>query len=161
MSCRDELISPDKCLPDNENYAPDMDEQSVVLFSSLCQFIWVQGEPLPLIYEMGHDIYAGRGINLAALKHLERVGLISLDAGGYVKKKFGKHTRLFYFGRPTKIEFHQEMNNQLDLGHVLLTERGKELAAFCNAAPNQDFYEYVIKRWAGQGMITSSILIKR
>lgn len=148
-------------LPDNENYAPDIDEQSVVLFSSLCQFIWVQGEPLPLIYEMEHDIYAMRGINPAALKHLERIGLISLDAAGYVKKKFGKHTRLFYFGKPTKIRFHQEMNNQLDLGHVLLTEKGKELAAFCKGAPNQDFYEYVIKKWSGQGMITSSILIKR
>ncbi len=148
-------------LSDNENYAPGIDEQSVVLFSSLCQFMWVQGEPLPLIYEMEHDVYARHGIDQAALRHLERIGLISLDAVGYVKKKFGKHTRLFYFGRPTKIQFRQEMNNQLDLGHVLLTEKGKELTAFCKAAPNQDFYEYVVKKWSGQGMITSSILIKR
>jgi hypothetical protein len=150
-----------KMLPHDDIFAPEIDEQSVILFSSLCQFIWVQGEPLPLIYEIEHDIYTGHGINMAALKRLERTGLITLEAAGYVKKKFGKHTRLFYFGRPTKIQFHREMNNQLDLGHVLLTEKGKELAAFCEAAPNQDFYEYVIEKWAGQGMITSSILMKR
>lgn len=161
MLSPDEPIPPKKMLPAREIYALDIDERSGALFSSLCQFIWVQGEPLPLIYEMEHDIYARHGINLAALKHLERIGLITLEAVGYVKKRFGKHTRLFYFGKPTKIQFHQEMNNELDLGHVLLTEKGKELAAYCKVAPNQDFYKYVIEKWSEQGMITSSILIKR
>jgi hypothetical protein len=147
-------------LPDDDIFAPNIDEQSGILFRSLCQFIWIQGEPLPLIYEMEHEIYTRQGIDRAALKHLERIGLVTLEASGYVKKKFGKHARLFYFGRPTKIQFQQEMNNQLDIGHVLLTRKGKELAAICKAGRNQDFYEYVIEKWSGQGMITSSILIK-
>jgi hypothetical protein len=149
-------------LPENEIFAPsDIDERTAALFSSLCQFIWVQGEPLPLIYEMEHEIYTRHGINMAGLKHLERIGLITLEGAGYVKRKFGKHTRLFYFGQPTKIQFQQEMNNQLDLGYVLLTERGKELAAVYKAAPNREFYEYVIEKWSRQGMITSSILPRR
>ena len=148
-------------LPDDEIFAPSgIDQQSAQLFSALCQFIWVQGEPLLLIYEMEHEIYTRHGINMAVLKQLERMGLLTLEAAGYVKKKFGKHARLFYFGRPTKIQFQQEMNNQLDIGHVLLTRKGKELAAICKAGRNQDFYEYVIEKWSGQGMITSSILIK-
>jgi hypothetical protein len=149
-------------LPEDKIFAPsDIDELGAVLFSSLCQFIWVQGEPLPLIYEMEHEIYTRHGINMATLKHLEKIGLITLEAAGYVKRKFGKHTRLFYFGRPTKIQFQQEMNNQLDLGHVLLTEKGKELASVYKAAPNREFYEYVIEKWSRQGMITSSILPRR
>jgi len=147
-------------LPDDDIFAPDIDEQSRILFGSLCQFIWIQGEPLSLIYEMEHEIYTRQGIDRAALKHLERIGLLTLEAAGYVKKKFGKHARLFYFGRPTKIQFQQEMNNQLDIGHVLLSKKGKELAAICKVERNQDFYEYVIEKWSRQGMITSSILIK-
>ncbi|SEK48591.1 DUF2806 domain-containing protein [Nitrosovibrio tenuis] len=145
---------------DNKIHACEIGDQNVALFSSICQFIWVQGEPLPLIYDIEHDIYTSHGIDLPALKHLQRIGLISLDAAGYVKKKLGKHTRLFYFGKPTKIQFRQEMNNQLDLGHVLLTEKGKKLSAFCKVASNRNFYEYVIEKWSGQGMITSSILTK-
>ena len=129
-----------------------------ILFSRFANLFGFKGEPLLLIYEMEHEIYTRHGINMVVLKHLERMGLLTLEAAGYVKKKFGKHTRLFYFGRPTKIQFQQEMDNRLDLGHVLLTEKGKELAAVYKAVPNQEFYEYVIEKWSEQGMITSSIL---
>ena len=90
--------------------------------------MWVQGEPLLLVYEIGHEIYTTQGIDLPALERLEAAGLLSMDAAGYVKKWFGKHTRLFYFGKPTKIQFPQDASNQLDLGHVILTEQGKALA---------------------------------
>ena len=134
------------------------DAEDAVLFKSFCQFIWVQGEPLPLIYDVKHPVYAKHGIDLAALKRLEAIGLVSFDVTGYVKGKFGKHTRLFYFRKPTKIQFLREAKNSLDLGHVLLTEKGKELATAGVAARNQEFYEYVIERWFRQGMVVSSIL---
>ncbi|SEP29754.1 DUF2806 domain-containing protein [Nitrosovibrio sp. Nv6] len=145
-------------VPDKNIDAPALDEKDVALFISLCQFVWVQGEPLPLIYDVQHPIYARQGINLPVLKYLQAIGLISLEAAGYVKRKFGKHTRLFYFGRPTKIQFPREANNQLDLGHVLLTAKGKALVAFCDAKRNQEFYEYVIERWCREGLVVSSIL---
>jgi hypothetical protein len=137
------------------------DEEDTALFESLCQFAWVQGEPLPLIYDVEHPVYVKRGIDFAALKRLEAVGLVSFDVAGYVKGKFGKHTRLFYFGKPTKIQFLQEARNRLDIGQVLLTEKGKALATVCAAARNQEFYEYVIERWFRQGMVISSILPRR
>jgi hypothetical protein len=137
------------------------DEEDAALFESLCQFVWVQGEPLPLIYDVEHPVYAKHGIDRAALKRLEAISLVSFDVTGYVKGKFGKHTRLFYFGTPTKIRFLQEAKNCLDLGHVLLTEKGKALATVCTAVRNQEFYEYVIERWFRQGMVISSILSRR
>lgn len=135
-------------------------EKDAILFESLCQFMWVQGERLPLVYDVEHPIYTKHGINLAALKRLEEAGLVSFDIIGYVKKSFGKHTRLFYFGKPTKIQFPEEAGNQLDLGHVLLTDKGKTLAAIYDATRNQEFYEYVIERWSRQGLVSSSILPK-
>jgi|SRR5687768_13819472 len=137
------------------------DEEDTALFESLCQFVWVQGEPLPLIYDVEHPVYAKHGIDLAALKRLEAMGLVSFDLTGYVKGKFGKHTRLFYFGKPTKIQFLQEAKNCLDLGHVLLTEKGKAFATVCTAVRNHEFYEYVIERWFRQGLVISSILSRR
>jgi hypothetical protein len=69
---------------------------------------------------------------------------------------------LFYFGRPTKIRFLEEAGNQLDLGHVLLTDKGKELTVTnCNVQGNQRFYEYVIEKWLQQGLVVSSILRKQ
>ncbi|MBN9134341.1 MAG: hypothetical protein J0H48_13445 [Nitrosospira multiformis] len=132
------------------------------IFASLCQFLWMQGQLIPLIYDISHEVYSEQGITLAALKPLEAAGLISVNPAGYVKKGFGQHTRLFYFGRPTKIRFLEEAGNQLDLGHVLLTDKGKDLAIKnCGVQSNQRFYEYVVEKWLQQGLVVSSILRKQ
>lgn len=132
-------------------------------FASLCQFIWVQGEPLPLIYEIGHEIYTQQGIDLPVLKRLEVAGLIALEPAGYLKGRFGRHARLFYHDKLTKLRFPQAENNRLELGHVLLTDTGKihALDMLDATKPNQAFYEYVIDRWFRQGMIPSSVLKRR
>lgn len=131
------------------------------LFETLCQFIWIQGEPLPLIFDINHPIYSAQGITPSTLKRLESAGLIVVEPQGFIKKGFGRHTRIFYCGRPTKIGFSQNQNNSLDLGHVLLTARGKSLASEVTVSKNQQFYEYVINRWFQQGLILSSVQIER
>lgn len=147
-------------LPNDETDSR-LDDENVAVFASLCQFVWMQGEPLPLVYDMEHRIYAKEGITLSTLRNLEAAGLICIEQAGYVKRAFGRHTRLFYFGKPTKIQFPQEANNQLDLGHVLLTNKGKALARAYEVPRNQQFYEYVIQKWFEQGLITSSVLQKQ
>ena len=136
---------------------PEIEE----IFNSFCQFVWVQGEPLPLIYNVLDQVYTKQGITLSVLKTLEESGLILFEKSGFVKKRFGKHTRLFYFGKPTKIGFLNDMDNQLDLGCVLFTELGKKKALASNARMNQDFYEYVIKQWYSLGFVLSSIQIQK
>jgi len=131
------------------------------LFESLCQFIWIQGDPLPLVFDIEDGIYTKQGITLATLKRLEELDLIIFEPYGYIKKGFGKHTRLFYFGRPTKIGFKNNENNQLDLGHVLLTHDGKKLASTSKSVRNHQFYEYVINKWFQEGLILSSIQIDK
>lgn len=148
-------------LPDKALISSVPDKEDAELFISLCQFVWVQGEPLPLIYEIKDEIYSKHGINLSALTRLMTIGLISWESVGYVKKRLGRHTRLFYHGNPTKIQFPLETSNQLDLGHVLLTDLGKGLASISHAPRNQEFYEYVIERWFRQGLVMSSILTRR
>jgi len=131
------------------------------LFEALCQFMWVQGEPMPLIFDFNDEVYTKHGITLSALKHLDEIGLVIFEANGFVKKKLGKHTRLFYCGKPTKIGFPDEENNQLDLGVVCLTEQGKALVNTSKILFNPTFYEYVIRRWFQEGLILTSIQVDR
>lgn len=130
-------------------------------FEALCQCLWVQGESLPLVFDVNDAIYTEQGITSASLQRLAEAGLIHFEKAGFVKKGFGKHTRLFYCGKPTKIGFHADENNYLDLGHVLFTERGQQLAPSMPVTKNQQFYEYVISRWFEQGLLLSSIQIDR
>ncbi|MEK7771921.1 MAG: hypothetical protein AAB703_03610 [Pseudomonadota bacterium] len=139
----------------------DLNSSDDQLFKTLCQFLWIQGDPLPLIFDVENEVYTKCGITLSTLKYLEAMGLIVFDTNGFVKKGYGKHTRLFYCGKPTKVGFAHDENNYLDLGHVLLTERGKELASTYKASRNQQFYEYVINRWFQQGLLLSSIQINQ
>jgi len=131
------------------------------IFEALCQFLWIQGDPQPLIFDVQNEVYTKQGITLSTLKHLEGIGLIVFDVNGFVKTGLGKHTRLFYSGKPTKIGLQNNENNQLDLGHVLLTERGKQMVSAFKPSRNQEFYEYVINRWFQQGLVLSSIQIGR
>ncbi|WP_293005481.1 DUF2806 domain-containing protein [Nitrosomonas sp.] len=146
---------------DDLNVQFDLTQKDKHIFVALCQFLWVQGESLPLIFDVEDEVYSRQGITLSVLKHLESIGLIAFESGGFVKKGFGKHTRLFYCDKPTKIGFQNNENNFLDLGQVLFTARGKELALTIPVIRNQQFYEYVIRRWFEQGLILSSIQIDR
>lgn len=138
---------------------PELSKENKRLFDVLCQFIWIQGEPLPLIFDLNETIYTQQGITRDALKQLEACGLINFEPDGFVKKKFGKHTRLFYCGKPTKIGFPDDMNNQLDLGCVILTEQGEALVSTRDIPRNQAFYEYVISRWYQSGYTVASIQV--
>jgi len=132
-----------------------------LIFEALCQFVWIQGDPLPLIFDVQSEIYTQQGITYSTLARLVQLDLIVFEDSGFVKKGYGKHTRLFYGGKPTKIGFQADAGNYLDLGHVLLTERGKKLALAIKATRNQSFYEYVIARWYRQGLLLSSIQVDR
>lgn len=136
--------------------------ESQRLFEALCQFIWIQGEPLPLILDLNEKIYTAEAITHETLRQLEFCGLIHFEPDGFVKKGLGKHTRLFYCGEPTKIGFPDAtMHNQLDLGHVILTDYGKALAVNIRIVRNPVFYEYVINRWFQAGYSVASIQIDR
>lgn len=142
---------------DGDSSLSNLSHEDKMQFAKFCQFVWIQGEPIPLIYDVRNEIYTSQDVTLPMLKKFEKLGLLVLEPRGYIKKKFGKHTRLFYAGKPTKIEFPNDGNNQLDLGNVLLTEAGKALAVSCGGIRNQAFYEYIISQWFQQGLVVSSI----
>ena len=111
---------------------------------------------------MDNEIYTKHGITFNTLKHLDTIGLISFESvAGYRKMRLGKSVMVGYYGRPTQVTFPADNNNDLNTGHVLLTTTGKELAPVCGSGRNEEFYEYVIRKWYQQELILSSIVGNR
>jgi len=157
-----EATSPGTFSKRTVDFISTIDKKDAALFTDLCQFIWVIGEPTPLIYEIDNEIYNNQGITFESLKHLDAIGLISFESGsGYLRTKFPKYGHTFYYGRTTTIEFPSDANNSVDIGHALLTSTGQELVAISGSQRSQEFYEYVIGKWSQNGLILSSTLPKR
>ena len=61
-----------------------------------------------------------------------------------------------YYGRPVSIEFKKRDNNELVIGHALLTKTGVQLAGICGAEAVDGFLDYAIEQWRKQGLTVSS-----
>lgn len=141
------------------DFVSSIDKKDAQLFSTFCQFLWFFGDLMPLIYETENDIYTKQGITFSALKHLDSIGLVSFESTtGYVRKGYGKRAVVHYYGRPVVLEFSKEEANQLDIGKVLLTSVGKELAPICGSRRNEAFYEYVIEHWFKENLVLSTLV---
>lgn len=139
-----------------------IDKKDAALFTAFCQFAWVLGDINPLIYEVENEIYKKEGIDFVSLKHLDAIGLISFESvSGYRRTGFAKYGHAFYYGRATLLEFPADANNQLDIGHALLTTVGRELVPICGSARNEAFYEYVLQRWSQSGIVLSTLIPQR
>jgi hypothetical protein len=142
------------------DFISTIDKKDAALFTTFCQFVWMIGDPTPLVFEVTDEIYTKQKVTFDAVKHLDAIGLISYESfSSYIKTGFMKHAHVFYYGRPTVIEFGNDFNNQLKVGHVLLTSIGKELAPICGSSRNEEFYNYVIDKWFKQGLVLSSAVV--
>lgn len=130
-----------------------MDRKDADLFTRFCQFTWMVGEPVPMIFDVTDEIYSSAGLTFSDLKHLDAIGLISFESvSGYAKKGVNQKGVVFYFGNPTFLKFPEETNNKFGIGQALFTQAGKELVAICNAVKNDKFVEYCIDQFEKQGI---------
>lgn len=135
------------------NFLETIDKSDASLFQRLCGYGWSFGYVAPLIYDVNAEIYTKSGINFRRLKHLDEIGLLSFESiSGYRHKGLPKSLRVSYYGKPVEIEFANEKDNVLDIGHVTLSKVGLELAPICDSKPNDDFFHYVINHWTKIGL---------
>jgi hypothetical protein len=136
------------------NLLADLDKEDAILFMKLCGFGWMIGNVCPLIFDVQASIYNDEGINFNTLSHLESLGLIQFNnITGFRRLRLPKVATVFYYGRPVTLMFPKDSDNDLDIGHVLLTRAGQQLAPVCAPAPVDGFFEYVRERWIGQSLI--------
>lgn len=136
------------------NFLSSLDKSDAGLFTKLCKFGWMIGEVTPLIYDVQNDIYNKHGINFRSLSHLESIGLIQFNSlSGFRRLGLSKKVTLLYYGQPTLLEFQKESDNELQIGKVILTKIGQELAPICGSSPDHKFFEYICDKWEKEGLI--------
>ncbi|MCH7591263.1 MAG: DUF2806 domain-containing protein [Planctomycetes bacterium] len=141
------------------NLLAELDKSDARLFTSLCGFAWVIRDVVPLIYDDEHSIYNEAGIDFESLEHLHSIGLASFaPLSGYKKTGFSssRSFRAYYFGQSLIVGFRQPKENEIDIGKVLLTQTGKQLARICQSKPVESFLEYIVDKWSKKGLILSS-----
>ena len=152
-----EANSPGKYSRRTVNLLGSLDKSDAALFTKLCDFGWLIGDVIPIIYKTEAEIYTRHGITFNALKHLDEIGLLSFaSVAGYLRTHLPKRIQVFYYGTPINIEFKKENDNDLDTGKVLLSNTGQELALICGSAPIPNFLDYVLEQWSKKGLILFS-----
>ena len=130
------------------NFLSDLDKAEAELFTKLCGFGWQIGNIVPLVFDAQAKIYNGCGINFGALSHLDSIGLVQFDNfAGFRRLKLPKIIVLHYYGRPLRLHLPKDTDNNLDVGKVLLTRIGQELAPICGSEPVEGFWEFARDKW--------------
>jgi len=130
------------------NCLGDLDKVDADLFTKLCGFGWEIGNVVPLIFDDQAKIYSENGITFNALSHLESIGLIQFDSlSGFCRLKLPKKFDVLDHGQSLQLEMPNDEGNELQLGSVLLTRVGQELAPICGSKPVDGFLEYVKEKW--------------
>ncbi len=136
------------------NLLGDLDKEDAVLFATLSGFCWDMAGITPLIFDANASMYNNRGINFGALAHLESLGLAQFHhPATFTRTELPKVPTVHYFGRPLKLTLPNESGNVVEIGHLILTRAGQQLAPVCAPAPVDGFFEYVTERWIGRGYL--------
>jgi len=136
------------------NLLADLDKGDAEMFMRLCGFGWMIGSVVPLVFDVQGEIYNSNGINFNTLSHLESLGLIQFNTIGVFKRlKLPKTIAVFYYGRPLNLTFSADIDNSLQLGQVLVTRAGQQLAAVCGSTPVEGFFDFVHDKWAGESLV--------
>ncbi len=130
------------------NILSDIEKSDAELFTRLCGFGWNIGSITPLVFDLNAPVYANSGVSFSALIHLESIGLVQFDhLAGYVRRGLPKRFTVSYYGRPLPLEMQKDNENDLQIGHALLTRAGQELVSVCRSTPVDGFFEYVKAKW--------------
>jgi hypothetical protein len=131
------------------NLLGSMDRHDADAFTTMCRFSAYMPEVQPLVFQLGHPTFAPSS-NL--LFHLEGIGLVTLSLSGYFHKDLSRRLSVTYFSHSFTIHFPSDANNNLDVGHLLFTRVGTELASICRAEPVDGFVEYIAAHWRENGL---------
>ncbi len=130
------------------NFLGDLDKTDAELFQALCSFGWFVPDLQALIFDAKASIYNDKGINFMTLTHLDSIGLIRFDSlSGFERLELPKTFSLMYYGELLNFTMGLEKDNKLPIGHVLLTQVGRELATVCKAQVVEGFFDYVKEKW--------------
>ncbi len=144
-----EANTPGKFSKKTINLLSDLDKSDAELFKKFCGYAWMIGVTTPLIFDIHDPIYEKNGITFDSVSHLESLGLVQFNnIAGYSRVGVPDEFRIFYYGRPLDLQKQEGANSNLNIGRVLLTRAGQQLAEICGSAPVDGVYEYAMKQFS-------------
>ena len=130
------------------NFLSDLDKVEAELLTKLCGFGWSIAGVVPLVFDVRAEIYNSCGINFVTVSHLESIGLVQFNhLSEFMRIELPKRFFLHYYKKPLMLEMPKDADNEFNIGHVLLTKIGQELAPICGSSPVEGFWDYVRDRW--------------
>ena len=136
------------------NLLADLDKEDAILFMRFCGFGWMIGNVYPLVFDVHASIYNDQGIDFNSLSHLESLGLIQFShLAGFRRLGIPRVATVFYYGQPVTLTFPKDSDNELEIGKVLLTRAGQQLAPVCVPTPVDGYCQYVKEKWVAQSLI--------
>jgi hypothetical protein len=133
------------------NLMVDLDKQDAEHFEKLCGFGWTienrRSLLFPLVFEMRDEIYIENGVSFGQVAHFESLGLTKMSLDGFTIRNQPEHVVATYFGSKIKLTLSRKQQEYFDIGEVMLTHAGWELARVCTPRPVEGFLEYVLKNW--------------
>ncbi len=132
------------------NFLSDLDKSEAESFTNLCKFIWVIGAlQIPLVMSHTESIYTSQHLNFYELDQLNGIGLIQFRTTGHAfnVNEYSDFT-VQYFGKELILSPAKINSGDLNIGNVLLTKIGEQLAPLCVGEPVDGFYEYIRNKWA-------------
>lgn len=143
------------------NLLASFDKRDAEWFAILCSFVWyLKDKPHPMIYDLKDEIYINAGLGFSRMKHLETIGLISIepsDAMDFGQVNQPSNIVVNYHGTRMNIKFRREKNNKFITGQVIFSKAGEELAQICSSPPRDGFVDYILKKWKKFGYKVSEI----
>jgi len=137
------------------NFLGSLDKNEALLFKKLCGYCWFSGELFPLIYDFEDDIYSKNGIIFSQINHLSDIGLVSIG-DNYQLSHLLKNIQFSYYGKPVIIGLKEDRDNVFEIGRVVLSKTGKDLARICGPEQIPGFFDYIIQKWKDKyGLIVS------
>lgn len=135
-----------------------MDKVDAMRFANLCGFCWtISNTPVPLVYDDEANVCNNNGVVFGTLNHLDKIGLITFSTvDGFKLSQQPKSITVSYNDAHSTIEFERDTGNDLQLGMVILTNAGVELASICDSKIIPEFREYIHEEWRKQGCNVST-----
>ena len=138
------------------DFVAAMDKSEAEIFARLCRFT-ANSWKAALIFNFNDKILEGNELPYKDLAHLDTIGLIKLEANGFIREGIEEGIHIQVDGKilTLKQKIKRE-KHEVKLGMVVLTKIGEEMRQFVNFSPADGLYEYCVENWAKDNNCTLS-----
>ena len=147
-----EANSPGRFSKRTIDFLGTLDKREAHMFSTLCRFNLEFAGPTPIIAKPHDEVYKSVGLTYGILMHLSDIGLIGFNPLTGYSALLEVPSGMSYGGHRFKLRRLGVSEQKLQIGAVVLTRVGEDLASICEAEPVPGFVEYLKEYFEDQAL---------